>query len=66
MRHRRTARRALMMAVRENRTSTAELLIARGANVNHRNENGASALQWATRNESTALVERLRRAGARE
>jgi ankyrin repeat protein len=34
--------------------------------VNHRNENGASALQWAKRNENKALAERLRRAGARE
>ena len=55
-----------MMAVRENRYSTALLLIARGANVNHRNENGASALDWAKRNDDTVMVERLRSAGARD
>jgi ankyrin repeat protein len=54
-----------MMAVREEKFSTAELLIARGANVNHRNESGASALSWAERSGDRALVERLRRAGAR-
>ena len=57
---------ALMMAVRENRYSTAILLIARGANVNHRNENGASALDWAKRANDQAMVERLKRAGARD
>ena len=57
---------ALMMAVRENRYSTAILLIARGANVNHRNENGASALDWAKRADDDSMVERLRRAGARD
>jgi len=56
---------ALMMAVREEKFSTAELLIARGANVNVRNENGASALDWAQRSGDGALVERLKRAGAR-
>ncbi len=57
---------ALMMAVRENRYSTALLLIARGADVNRRNENGFSALDWAKRNDDTQLVERLKRAGARD
>jgi ankyrin repeat protein len=57
---------ALMMAVRENRYSTAILLIARGANVNHRNENGASALDWAKRANDQAMIERLKRAGARD
>ena len=56
---------ALMMAVREEKISTAELLIARGANVNIRNENGATALEWADRSGDRALVERLKRAGAR-
>jgi ankyrin repeat protein len=55
-----------MMAVREGKVSTVELLIARGANVNQRNENGVGALDWARRNEDTAMVERLRRAGARD
>lgn len=57
---------ALMMAVRENRYSTALLLIARGADVNRRNENGMSALDWAKRNDDPQLVERLKRAGARD
>ncbi|MCC6380563.1 MAG: ankyrin repeat domain-containing protein [Burkholderiales bacterium] len=57
---------ALMMAVRENRYSTSLLLIARGADVNRRNENGASALDWAKRGEDQQLVERLKRAGARD
>jgi ankyrin repeat protein len=55
-----------MMAVRENRYSTSVLLIARGANVSHRNENGASALDWAKRGNDEAMVERLKRAGARD
>jgi len=54
------------MAVRENRYSTSLLLIARGADVNRRNENGASALDWAKRGEDQQLVERLKRAGARD
>ena len=56
---------ALMMAVREDKFSTAVLLIERGANVNHRNENGATALAWAERAGDAALIERLKRAGAR-
>lgn len=56
---------ALMMAVREEKFSTAQLLIARGANVNLRNEQGATALSWAERSEDKALVDRLKRAGAR-
>ena len=38
-----------MMAVREGKGPTVELLIARGADVNRRNQNGASALAWALR-----------------
>jgi len=53
------------MAVREGKFSTAEILIARGADVNRRNENGASALDWAQRNDDKVLVERLKRAGAK-
>ena len=56
---------ALMMAAREGRASTLDLLIARGADVNHRNETGASALDWAQRAKEPAMVDRLRRAGAR-
>jgi ankyrin repeat protein len=54
-----------MMAVREGRVSTVELLLARGANANLRNENGVGALDWAKRNDDKAMVEKLRRAGAR-
>ena len=43
-----------------------ELLIARGADVNHRNENGASALDWAKRGNEVDLEKELRRAGARD
>jgi ankyrin repeat protein len=55
-----------MMAVREGRASTVDLLIARGAEVNRRNQSGASALDWAKRNNDGALVARLQRAGAKE
>ena len=55
-----------MMAVREGRFSTAELLIAKGADVNRRNENGASALAGRVRDNDRGLAERLRRAGARD
>lgn len=56
---------ALMMAVREQQFSTAELLMANGANVNARNADGATALAWAERSGDQALVQRLKRAGAR-
>ena len=52
-----------MMAVREGRSSTLDLLIARGADVNRRNESGASALDWAKRGKDPAMVGRLQRAG---
>ena len=57
---------ALMMAVREGKYSTAILLIARGADVNRRNQDGASALDWAKRADDATMVERLKRAGARD
>jgi ankyrin repeat protein len=56
---------ALMMAVREDKFSTAMLLISRGADVNLRNEAGATALAWAERSGDRELIERLKRAGAR-
>ena len=55
-----------MMAVREGRTSTAELLIARGADLNRRNDNGVTALDWARRSDDTAMAARLTRAGAKD
>ena len=63
--HVRPCTTALMMAAREGKYSTALLLIDRGADVNRRNDSGASALDWATRNGDTTLAERLKRAGAR-
>ena len=56
---------ALMMAVREEKFATAVLLIGRGANVNLRNDDGATALAWAERSGDGELVERLKRAAAR-
>ncbi len=55
-----------MMAVREGKAGTATLLMARGADVNVRNQNGATALAWALRGNEKALAEQLKRAGARE
>jgi len=55
-----------MMAVRESRASTFDLLLRRGADVQRRNENGASALDWAKRGNETAMAEKLRRAGAKD
>ena len=55
-----------MMAVREGKGSTVELLIAKGADVNRRNQNGASALEWALRGNEKKMAEQLRRAGAKE
>ena len=54
-----------MMAVLEEKFPTAVLLIERGADVNRRNETGATALAWAERSGDAALIERLKRAGAR-
>ena len=58
-------RQLLQKAAREGKPSTVDLLIARGADVNHRNQAGASALDWARRTNEKAMVDRLQRAGAR-
>jgi ankyrin repeat protein len=55
-----------MMAVREHKGSTVELLIGKGADVNRRNQNGASALDWALRDNEKKMAEQLRRAGAKD
>jgi len=42
------------------------LLLARGASVNLRNQNGATALSWALRGNEQEMATALRRAGAKE
>jgi ankyrin repeat protein len=42
------------------------LLIANRADVGARNENGASALDWAKRGNDAQMIAMLRRAGARD
>jgi ankyrin repeat protein len=56
---------ALMMAARQGKPSTVDLLISRGADVNIRSQAGASALDLARKTNEKAMVERLQRAGAR-
>ena len=55
-----------MMAARESRFDTVELLLSRRAEVNRRNEQEMSALDFARRRGDEPMIERLRRAGARE
>ncbi len=57
---------ALMMAAREGRYGAAVLLIEKGADVNRRNEAGATALGFAQATGDKTLEERLRKAGARD
>jgi ankyrin repeat protein len=57
---------ALMMAVREGRFSTVDLLLAARADPNRRNDHDLSAADFARRNENDQLVERLRKAGGRD
>ena len=40
--------------------------VKRGADVNHRNENNVSALDWAKRGNEAAMAAVLRRAGAKD
>ena len=54
-----------MMAAREARFSTLELLLAQRADPNRRNDNGMTALDFAQRSEDKAMIELLRKAGAR-
>ena len=43
---------------------TVTLLIAKGADVNQRNQSGGTALAWAMRGNEQAMASALRRAGA--
>jgi ankyrin repeat protein len=54
-----------MMAVRGGHGATVDLLLARGADVNQRNQNGATALGWAVRSGFEAIEQALRARGAR-
>jgi ankyrin repeat protein len=53
------------MAVRGANADAVTMLVARGADVNHRNENGATALGWARRGGFDAIEKTLLRAGAK-
>jgi ankyrin repeat protein len=55
---------ALMMAARGGHTQAVELLLARGADANHKNRSGATALAWAQRGGFEAIEKALRRGGA--
>jgi ankyrin repeat protein len=52
------------MAIHEHHPDTARLLITRGADIRMRNQDGATALAWATRGKEDDLAKELRRAGA--
>jgi ankyrin repeat protein len=55
-----------MMAVREGHDTVVDLLLERGADLGHRNENGATALAWAKRGGFDAIERALRRRGAKD
>ena len=54
-----------MMAVRGGHPETVDLLLSRGADLNRRNQDGATALSWARRGGFEAIEATLRRRGAR-
>jgi len=53
-----------MMAVRGGHVETVDLLLAKGADANLRNQNGASALAWATRGGFDTIEKALVKRGA--
>ena len=56
----------LHSAARQGRVELASLLIARGADINARNNSGKTALQLAIEEKQDAIAELLRKAGAKE
>ncbi|MCY3673742.1 MAG: ankyrin repeat domain-containing protein [Paracoccaceae bacterium] len=57
---------ALTLAVTHNQYETLELLVNNGADVNLKNDQGETALSWATYLEKDGFVEKLKEAGATE
>jgi ankyrin repeat protein len=55
-----------MMAVRGGHAAVVDLLLAKGADVGHRNEAGATALAWAKRGGFDSIERALRRRGAKD
>jgi len=55
-----------MMATRENHLSTVQLLLAKGADPNRGNQDGATALSWARRANFYAIEQALTKGGARD
>jgi len=53
-----------MMAVRGGHAAVVDLLLAKRADVAHRNDAGATALAWARRGGFDAIERALRRSGA--
>jgi ankyrin repeat protein len=50
---------------RKNATAIVKMLLAKGANVNARTKNGNTAWKWAKMNGQTAIIQMLKRAGAK-
>jgi len=53
-----------MMAVRGGHAATVDLLLSKGADVNHRNQAGATSLMWAERFGYYEIAKALREHGA--
>jgi hypothetical protein len=54
-----------MMAVRGGHDAVVDLLLAKGADVGHHNDAGATALAWATRGGFEEIERALRQRGAK-